>query len=127
MSDQVSVSESQMAARVEHATPEQLVVLLLEGAQRFLSQVVVGIETGDVALKARMVNRVVAIIDELAVRLDTEGGTELAMNLARLYEWWSHELMEAASANEAGRVRHIGAQMEEIRAGWAEFQPAASA
>jgi flagellar protein FliS len=101
--------------RIAGASPEQLASLLLEGAQRFLVQAMEAMERRDIPAKARLVNRVSAILEELVVQLNPEGG-ELAGNLSRVYEWWLFELFEASRINQLDRLRHIHAQMGEIRA-----------
>lgn len=113
-----SAADQYLAQRIQGASPEQLAALLLEGAHRFLNQALAAMRKGDIPAKARLVNRVAAIIDELTIGLDMEQGGDLAVNLARIYEWWSHELFTASQTNQPERLEHIARQMLEIRSAW---------
>lgn len=104
---------------INGSTPEHIMFMLLEGAQRFLAQAVAAIQRRDIATRARMVNRVSSIVEELAIRLDHEGGGELVGNLTRVYDWWLKELFEASKKNEAGRLELIGRQISDLKAAWA--------
>jgi len=59
----------------------------LEGAQRFLRQAINAVKERNLQDKARFVNRVSAIIEELTVQLNHDEENELAINLSRIYEW----------------------------------------
>ena len=114
-------ADQYLMQRINGASPEQLVALLLEGAQRFLGQTVKAMEARDIALKARMVNRVSAIIEELVVRLNHEDGGEVVVNLTRIYDWWLHELFDASNTNEPERLERISTQMGSLKTTWEEF------
>jgi len=104
--------------RVLGASPEQLAALLLEGAQRFLTQASQAIARKDYAAKGRAVNRVTSIIEELVMNLDLENGGELAQNLLRLYDWWSRDTLEASLRLDAARMERISGQMGDLRQSW---------
>jgi flagellar protein FliS len=106
------------------ASPEQLVALLLEGGQRFLAQAVQAIGRKDYAAKGHALNRVSAIVEELAVRLDHEGGGELAANLIRLYDWWGREIIDAGAHLEPARLERVSHQMGEMRQSWEQAHQA---
>ena len=111
-------AQQYLTQRINGATPEQLVAMLLEGAQRFLSQAIQALRNRDIQTKARLVNRVSAIIEELAVRLNHEEGGEVVDNLTRIYEWWLKELFEASQKNQPERLEYIGRQMAEMKGTW---------
>ena len=111
-------AQQYLTQRINGATPEQLVAMLLEGAQRFLNQAIVALRNRDIATKARLVNRVSAIIEELAVRLNHEEGGEVVDNLTRIYEWWLKELFEASQRNQPERLEFIGHQMADMKGTW---------
>ena len=113
-----NATDQYLIQRINGASPEQLVALLLEGAERFLAQTIQAMETRDMTLKARMVNRVSAIIEELLVRLNHEEGGEVVTNLTRIYDWWLHELFAATNANESRRLVRISNQMGGLKEAW---------
>lgn len=107
--------------QINGATPERLMFLLLEGAQRFLTQAVAAVRRRDIPTRARMVNRVSSIVEELAIRLNHEEGGELVLNLTRVYDWWLKELFEASQRNQAERLEAIQVQIGEMKTAWAEL------
>ena len=111
-------AQQYLAQRINGASSEQLVAMLLEGAQRFLNQAIVALRSRDIPAKARLVNRVSAIIEELTVRLNHEEGGEVVENLTRIYEWWLKELFEASQKNQPERLEFIGHQMADMKATW---------
>ncbi len=118
---QARAQDEYLLQRINSASPEQLVALLLEGAQRFLSQAVQAIGRRDVATRAKSVNRASAIVEELMVRLDHENGGETVQNLVRVYEWWSHEMFEASTRSDASRLEKVSQQMGELKVTWEQL------
>lgn len=110
-----------LAQRVQGASPELLVAMLLEGGQRFLNLAVNAMKTRDLPDQARYVNRVADIILALRERLNTEDGGELVENLVRIYDWWTDELFDACMKTEPERLQRIGNQMGSLRASWEEL------
>lgn len=116
-----NAADQYLVQRIQGASPELLAAMLLEGAQKFLNQAAAAIRNRDIPGKARSINRVSAIIEELTVWLDFEQGGEVANNLARVYDWWLHELFEASQANRVDRLEHLLGQMGEIRNAWEDL------
>jgi len=117
----VAQSDSYLLQRIQGATPEQLCVLLLEGAQRFLLQAISATKNRNVADKARFVNRVSAIIEELTVQLNHDEENELVVNLTRIYEWWMNQLFEASRNNQHETMELLYTQIGSIKATWEEL------
>ena len=107
--------------QINGASPEHLMFMLLEGAQKFLIQAVAAIRRRDIATRARMVNRVSSIVEELAIRLNHEEGGELVENLTRIYDWWLKEVFEGSQKNQAERLEAIERQISDMKTAWAEL------
>lgn len=120
-----AAANNYLLQRIQGASPEQLAALLLEGGQKFILQATTAMRKRDIPTKARLINKVSCIIEELMVRLDHEEGGELATNLGRLYEWWLSEVFAASQKNEPERLERVSRQMGEIRSAWETFQPQA--
>ena len=120
-------AQQYLTQRINGASPEQLVAMLLEGAQRFLIQAIAAVRSRDIATKARMVNKVSAIIEELTVGLNHEDGGELVVNLSRIYDWWLNELFDASQKNDPVRLEFIGRQIAEMRGTWTQLSQTQSA
>lgn len=98
--------------------PEHMVVLLLEGGQRFLVQLEASFASDEPGLKEHFSRKVISIIEELHRRLNHEQGGELVDNLVKLYGWWRREILLAGAQRDAERLRRVHAQMGEVRQGW---------
>ncbi|HNX94455.1 MAG TPA: flagellar export chaperone FliS [Holophaga sp.] len=116
-----NATDNYLIQRINAAGPERLVAMLLEGGQRFLGQAMVAMNNRDVPTKARMINRVSAIIEELAVRLDHEHPSELVVNLARLYDWWLNEVFQGSQNNQVQRLETVYRQMGDLRQTWEQL------
>ncbi len=115
-----AAADQYLLQKINGASTEQLVAMLLEGAQRFLGQAVLHMERKDIPAKAMAVNRVSAIIEELIVWVNQEDGGELGANLLRIYDWWLSELFEGSQKNQKERLDYISKQMGEMRTTWME-------
>ena len=122
-----NATDNYLIQRINAASPERLVAMLLEGGQRFLGLAMAAMNKRDVPEKARMVNRVSAIIEELTVRLDHEHPSELVVNLARLYDWWLNEVFQGSQSNQVQRLETVYRQMGDLRQTWEQLAQRKSA
>ena len=65
----------------------RLVVMLYDGAVKFLSQAIKALQVGDLEAKNRNIGRARDIIFELNTVLDLDAGREVAQNLRKLYNF----------------------------------------
>jgi flagellar protein FliS len=100
------------------ATPEQLVVMLYDGANRFLTQSAIAMRDGRAGLAGEKLRRAEAIIDELLATLDVTVG-EIADRLQALYLFFKEHLMAARLKQDAGKVDEVAHFMRELRSSWA--------
>ncbi|MBP1771361.1 MAG: flagellar export chaperone FliS [Holophagaceae bacterium] len=100
------------------AIPEHLVILLLEGGQRFLAKAEESIRHRESMARDHHVKKVLAILQELHRCLNHEGGGALAASLSRMYDWWMREIQEAAAQDDEHRLRVVSSQMGDIRKTW---------
>ena len=107
------------------ANPAQLVVLLYDGAARFLKQAeIVGAEGAWGDAGARM-TRAEMIIDELLVTLDMEQGGEIATQLQAIYVFCKRLLIEARIEKDVARIRRVASLLAELRESWVELAASA--
>ena len=100
------------------ATPEQLVVMLYDGANRFLTQSAVAMRAGRAGLAGEKLRRAEAIIDELLATLDLSVG-EIAERLQALYLFFKEHLTAARLKQDAAKVEDVARLMRELRSAWA--------
>ena len=101
------------------ASPEQLVVMLYDGAGRFLRQAEAALGEGAVEHAHDRLNRGEAIVDELLATLDMDQG-QIAERLQAIYVYCKRCLMEARRERDASKVRLVVRLMGELREAWAQ-------
>jgi flagellar protein FliS len=121
----VAASYQQNAARyrqaqVETASPAQLLVMLYDGAIRFLSIAREKMESRD--LESRHTNLIKAqkIIAELLSSLDMKRGGEVATNLQRVYTFMLQQLVEANLNDKIAPIDEVLGMLRELRESWAD-------
>ena len=90
--------------------PERLITLLYEGIFRRLDRAEQAIRDGDIARRARNVNRALAIVAELKHSLDHDVAPDLCRHLTSLYDYVSGELLQVhldADPEHLARARRV--------------------
>jgi flagellar protein FliS len=114
-SGQVGVYQAVQATTAE---PGQLMLLLFDGAVRFLTRAQRRLEAGDVAQFAQSIARAQAILAELRSSLNHEQGGEVAENLERLYEFMQRHLSLGLIARSGAHVEQVLRPLQTIREGF---------
>jgi len=115
-------SQAYKKAAVSTVDQRKLIVMLYDGAIKFLTIAVDKLGKGDTYEAHRNLIRGKSIIAELLASLNIEGGGEIARNLQRLYTYMFNELIEANLNGDAERVGLVIGLLKELRAGWAGMQ-----
>jgi flagellar protein FliS len=100
------------------ATPERLVVMLYDGAHRFLFQAAHAMRSEDVALMNNRMQRAEAIIAELRGTLNHEQGGEIAGRLEAIYSFCQRHLLEARLKRDPQRIEQVMKLLAELRDAW---------
>ena len=104
------------------STPAQTVLMLYEGAIRFLGQAINKlIEKGNMGEKAKLVEKAVNIIDYLKSCLDKDNGGEVTDNLDRIYEYMLIELTEANLNNDKNKIEEVVKLFLPLAEAWADI------
>ena len=110
---------------VAAADPHKLVVMLMDGALDKITTARGCMSRGEVADKARLLNRAVSIIGELRGSLDMSKGGTIANNLGELYDYMCRRLLTATSENRTELLDEVSTLMHEIRGAWMAIDPKA--
>ena len=108
------------------ASPEQLVVMLYDGAGRFLRQAEGSMIDGSWLQASEKLSRAEAIIDELLATLDMDAG-EVADRLQSIYIFCKTRLIEARIERDAVRVDQVARLLSELREAWSQVRSPAVA
>jgi flagellar protein FliS len=93
----------------------------MEAGQLHLGRAIQALNGNDRTAATRSYIRVAEVIQEATLRLDLEAGGELAHNLAKLYDWWTRELMAASRTKDTNRLAAVAQSMGEIRETWEQL------
>ena len=106
--------------QVESASPEDLIILLYDGARRFTDKALASLEHKDYAAVSLFTGKAQRILEELMVTLDTDNGGEIAQNLGALYEYWIWRLSEGLMKKEHQAFRDVSAALTDMNQAWEE-------
>ena len=115
-----SANQAYTESSILTAPPERLVVMLYDGAIRFLTQSAFAMRAGDRELFAGRLRRGQAIIDELNLTLDMSQG-EVAMQLRGIYLFCKRHLIEAHLQCDPDRVDRVVGLLSELRESWQQI------
>ena len=109
-----------LANTVNSASPEQLMLMLYDGAIRFISLGVQAIENGVIDKRAYYINKTSAIVSEFAATLDHSMNPQLAEDLDALYSYMLKRMVEANLHNDAEPLLEVKKMLADLRTTWAQ-------
>lgn len=99
----------------------RLLLMMYEGAIKFLKQSKAGLEANDIAKFCRFLSKSQAIIAELMNTLDFEKGGTIARDLDRLYDFMLFYLTEANLYRDPKRIAKVISLIETIYSAFKEI------
>ena len=106
--------------QVQTANPADLVVMMYDGAIRFIRQGISAIESANLEEAHRSLVRAQDIVAELDRALDPQAG-EIATNLAQLYDYMHRRLVEANVRKDVAPLQEVIGLLTELRDAWAQI------
>lgn len=105
---------------VQSASKEKLLLMLYEGAIRFMKLAVIAIDKKDIAARGMNIGRAFDIVNELNNTLNHEVGGEIAKNLEQLYMFVSEQLTKANATGQKKPLEEALKIMETLYSGWVD-------
>jgi flagellar protein FliS len=99
------------------ATPGELVVLLYDGARRFLRQASIAMREGEIERAHTTLRHGERIISHLDGTLDFDQG-EIAQNLHSIYQFCLRDLHAARMRQDASKLEAVSEMLGELREAW---------
>jgi flagellar protein FliS len=96
----------------------RLIVMLYDGAIKFLRQAIRDLNAKDYEAKGRNIAKAQDIIVELNCVLDMDTGGEIAQNLRGLYNFMSRQLSQANIKCDAQMIQEVIDLLDELNQGW---------
>lgn len=115
-----SQQDSYRKTQIDTASPEALILMLYDGALRFINQAEDAFEAKNNEQISNALLRVQAIVTELMTSLDKEKGGEIASNLERLYLFFLEKLTDSNLKKNPEPMRQVKPLIEDLRNTWAE-------
>lgn len=109
-------------AQIARASPVQLVLMLMDGLLEEMARARAHIDQRRYEQKATSLNRCVDMLHGLSSSLDTDAGSEVVDNLARLYEHCIGRLHVAGLTLDPAVLDEVGALLATLRRGWTAVQ-----
>lgn len=106
---------------VNTSSPTQLVVMLYEGAIRFVRQSIEDANRKDFAAKSQSVDRAVAIIQHLQGTLDMEKGGAISVELDKLYTYMTSRIFEGSAKLDVAILEEVIQLLTTLLSGWQEI------
>jgi len=98
------------------SSPEQLTLLLYNGALRFLTESIQAMNQGDIPKSHNANMRVQAIVREFMHTLDMS--IDLSIDWARLYEYTEYCLIQGNIKKDVEQLHQAKSMLEDMREAW---------
>jgi flagellar protein FliS len=103
----------------ESRSPLELVVMLYDGALRFVGEAKQAHTRGDLRARGHAISRCLAIIAELQSTLNVDQGGAIAEELDRLYHYVNTRLVDVSVKQDVAALDEIHRLLSTIRDAWA--------
>jgi len=109
------IAQRYRAVQVKTCAPGEIVVLLFEGAIRYLGESATAMRAGDRARAGERLNRAHAIVSELCSGLRPVHAPELCANLQSLYFFCMTQIVEANIHQDPERLDAVARILDPLR------------
>lgn len=113
-------SSSYLKMTIETSGPAELMLMLHQGAVKFLNLAEVSLQSGDFAAVNEHLVRAQDIIDEIRCSLPEAGADELASNLHHLYEYMGREMVSANIRKDPRGISVARDMLRDLYGTWRE-------
>jgi flagellar protein FliS len=105
---------------IESASREKLLLLMYEGAIKYVKRAIIAVENNDIAERGMNIGYAFDIVLELNNTLDHEVGGEVAKNLEQLYMFITDQLTQANINADKKSLENALSVLETLYSGWKE-------
>ena len=114
-------AEAYRRTEAQSSSPLGLVVMLYDGAIKFVLEAREAIARNDVRARTHAVTRTLAIIAELQNTLNVKDGGEVARELDRLYSYMSARLLDVTAKADDEAAKEVQKLLTTLREGWSQI------
>ncbi len=111
-------TQTYQAQEIQTASQEQILIMLYDGAIRFLNIAKMAHEERNIEKFHNNLIKTQRILMEFMTTLDLEAGGEVAQNLLKLYEYLHHQLIQANVKKDVTMVEEVLTHLRELKETW---------
>jgi flagellar protein FliS len=105
---------------IQSASKEKILLMLYEGAIKFIKLAIQGVEKKSVKDKCENIGRAYDIILELNNTLDHKVGGDVSARLEQLYQFMIEQLIKANIENNTESLKTVQKLLETLYEGWVQ-------
>jgi len=105
---------------IQSASKEKLLLLMYEGAIRFVKQAMIACDKNEIAERGLNIGKAYDVIMELNNTLNHDVGGEIAKNLEQLYLFMTERLTRANVSGNRAELEPVLRVLETLHSGWVE-------
>jgi flagellar protein FliS len=113
-------AEAYRRVESESRSPLELVVMLYDGALRFIAEAREAHLRGDLRARGHAVSRALAIVAQLQSTLNLEQGGTIASDLDNLYDYVNARLVDVTLRHDVTACDELQSLLGTLREGWAQ-------
>jgi flagellar secretion chaperone FliS len=106
---------------IKTSSQGKLIVMMYEGALKFVTLAIEGIDNKDLSKKGKYINKTHDIINELSCALDMKKGGDVAQKLESLYQYILHQLTLANIKSDRKILESIVNVITPLMEAWKEL------
>jgi len=121
-------AEAYRQTEARSRSPLELVVMLYDGALRFVTEAIEADASRQLARRGKAISKALAIIGELQSTLNVASGGDVALELDRLYSYIQARLLDVAMKKDVSALPEVQRLLLTLRDAWTQIaSPAAPA
>jgi flagellar protein FliS len=120
-------AEAYRQTEARSRSPLELVVMLYDGALRFIGEAMEADAARQIARRGQAISRVIAIVGELQSTLNVNDGGDVATELDRLYSYMQQRLLDVTTKKDAAALREVQKLLTTLRDAWTQIATSAAA
>ena len=114
-------AEAYRRIEADSRSPIELVVMLYDGAIRFVGEARAAVARQDIAARGAAISRALTIVSELQNTLNIEDGGAIAQELDRLYTFINTRLLDVTLKKDAAALDEVEKVLVTLRDGWVQI------
>ena len=114
-------AEAYRQTEARSRSPLELVVMLYDGALRFVGEAIDADATRQIARRGQAISKTIAIVGELQSTLNVESGGQLAVDLDKLYGYMQQRLLDVTMKKDTGALPEVQKLLTTLREAWSQI------